>query len=254
MPDQELAQQLANARGQREQKEASPFEAIASLDEAYAIQSLASKTYPSTQIGYKVGATNETVQKMFGSNSPFYGPMFEAEHYTSGHQFELFNGLLGGEAEFAFRVNADFPTNVALTTDDLPELIDTVNIAVELVGRRTRGEGLPTLNAAIADFGANVAFVEGPSIKDWKSLDLAQVAVTARTNGEETNTGTGAAVMGHPLNSLLWMHNSLTAIGSGLKAGDWISTGTCLGVIKAVPQSTVNISFSGCGEVSYQFN
>ena len=128
---------------------------------------------------------------MFGSNSPFYGPMFEAEHYTSGHQFELFNGLLGGEAEFAFRVNADFPTNVALTTDDLPELIDT---------------------------------------------------------------GTGAAVMGHPLNSLLWMHNSLTAIGSGLKAGDWISTGTCLGVIKAVPQSTVNISFSGCGEVSYQFN
>ena len=252
MSDQALAQQLANAREQRIQVDAAPFETIASLDEAYAIQALASTAYPSTQIGYKVGATNEAVQKLFGSDTPFYGPMFESERYAPDAQFDLVTGLLGGEAEFAFKVGTDFPTEPLLNIDALPELIDSLNIAVELVGRRTRGDGLPTLHAAIADFGANVAFIEGPPIDNWTSIDLAQVVVTACTNGEKTNSGTGAAVLGHPLNSLLWLHNSLLDVGSGLKAGDWVSTGTCLGVIKAVPQSTVDISFSGCGEISYQ--
>ena len=253
MSEQTLALKLANARAQRNQTDAAPFEAIASLDKAYATQAQACSAYPSVQIGYKVGATNEGAQKLFGCNSPFYGPMFEAEHHTTGAQFELVTGLLGGEAEFAFKIGSDFPTDRSLNVDALPDLIDSANIAVELVGRRTRGDGLPTLHAAIADFGANVAFIEGPPIDNWRSVNLAQVAVTARTNGEETNAGTGAAVMGHPLNSLLWLHRSLVATGSGLKAGDWVSTGTCLGVIKAEPQSIVEISFTGCGDINYQF-
>lgn len=251
MSAQDLAQQLAIARGKQTQIDVGPYAAITTLDDAYAMQALATKAYSSPRIGYKVGATNEGVQKLFACDAPFYGPMFEAERFAPGHQFEPVPGLLGGEAEFAFRIGSDFPTDQDLGTDDLPDLIASVNIAVELVGRRTLGEGLPPLHAAIADFGANVAFIEGPSLADWRSINLAEVAVSAKTNGEETNNGTGAAVLGHPLNSLLWMHNSLRAIGSGLKAGEWVSTGTCLGVIKAVPGSKVDISFSGCGDISY---
>jgi len=248
----ELAKQLADARGNQSQTDPAPFDAIDSLEDAYQLQALATETYPSRQIGYKVGATNEGAQKLFGCNAPFYGPMFEQELFEPGAELTLRDGILGGEAEFAFVCGSDFPTDKELTTDDLPDLIKSCHIAVEIVGRRTVGKGLPGLNSAVADFGANVAFLPGPAMDNWRSTDLGEVQVTASTNGTETNSGTGAAVLGHPLNSLLWLHNSLVSAGSGLKAGDWVSTGTCLGVIAPVAGS-VDINFSGCGTIGYTF-
>ncbi len=249
----ELAKQLADARASHQQIDPAPYDAIASLDEAYQLQALANDSYPSKRIGYKVGATNEGAQKLFGCDAPFYGPMFEQDRFEPGANLHLNTGVLGGEAEFAFLCDADFPTDRDLSIDDLPDLITSCHIAVEIVGRRTVGKGLPSLHCAVADFGANVAFIEGPAIESWRSMDLTQVKVTATTNGTETNSGTGAAVLGHPLNSLLWMHNSLRANGHGLKAGDWVSTGTCLGVIAPVA-GNVEIEFSDCGKIGYQFS
>jgi len=254
MPDHiQLAQQLADARANKTQVDSTPYDAISSLTEAYELQTAAIACYPSRQSGYKVGATNEGAQKLFNCDAPFYGPMFERDCCEPGAIIELRSGVLGGEAEFAFLCGSDFPTNRNLSVEELPDLVSRCHIAVEIVGRRTEGEGLPSLKAAVADFGVHLMFLEGPEIPDWKTADLAAVQVTAKTNGDETNSGTGAAVLGHPLNSLLWMHNALQANGSGLKAGDWVSTGTCLGVIK--PEvGTVEIEFSGCGTISYTFS
>ncbi len=249
----ELAQQLANARSSQQQIDPTPFDAIPSLDEAYKLQSMATEAYPSKQIGWKVGATNEGAQKLFGCDAPFYGPMFEQELMQPSAELTLADGVLGGEAEFAFVCGTDFPTDKTLSVEDLPALIKSCHIAVEIVGRRTIGKGLPSLNCAVADFGAHVAFIPGDAISNWESMDLATVEVTANTNGEETNSGTGAAVLGHPLNSLLWMHNELVKIGGGLKASDWVSTGTCLGVIAAVAGS-VDIEFTGCGSINYKLS
>ncbi len=252
----ELARLLADARGNNTQTDAAPFDAISSLENAYQLQSLATETYPSKQIGYKVGATSEAAQKLFDCNGPFYGPMFEREKLQPGTTLTLQAGVLGGEAEFAFVCGSDFPTDRDLSTDELPDLIRSCHIAVEIVGRRTVGSGLPGLNSAVADFGANVAFMPAPAIDNWRSIDLGTVQVTAVTNGTETNSGTGAAVLGHPLKSLLWLHNALRSapgnLKSGLKAGDWVSTGTCLGVIAPIA-GTVEIEFDGCGTIGYTF-
>lgn len=249
----DLATQLANARGSQQQIDPKPYDAITSLDDAYKLQALAAEAYPSKQIGWKVGATNEGAQKLFGCDAPFYGPMFEQEVLQPSAELTLRDGVLGGEAEFAFVCGSDFPTDKILSVEDLPALIKSCHIAVEIVGRRTAGKGLPSLNCAVADFGAHVAFIPGPAIDNWKALDLAAVEVKANTNDEETNRGTGAAVLGHPFNSLLWMHNELVKAGSGLKADEWVSTGTCLGVIAAVA-GTVDIEFADCGNISYQFS
>jgi len=249
----ELAQQLANVRGTRQLAALQPFDAIPSLADAYEIQHLATDAYDSPRIGYKVGATNEAVQAMFGCNEPFYGPVFERECYPAGQKINLLNGILGGEAEFAFHCSSDFP-NEELTIESLPQLIASCHIATEIVGRRTLGDGLPPLNTAVADYGANVAFIPGPAIDNWSKRDLASIEVIAKTNGVEPSRGTGAAVLGHLLNSLLWLHNTLRCSGRTLKAQEWVSTGTCLGVIPAVAESQVDIEFIDCGTMSYRFS
>ena len=249
----DLAQQLATARDSKQLIDPTPFDAIASLEDAYQVQSLAAAAYPSKQIGYKVGATNAGVQKLFDCNTPFYGPMFEREVRQPAVELKLHDGVIGGEAEFAFVCGSDFPTDKILSTEELPTLIESCHIAVEIVGRRTLGSGLPGLHSAVADFGVHVAFIPGPAIDNRDPLDLASVEVKAMTNGEETNSGIGGAVLGNPLNSLLWSHNELINSGKALKAGDWVSTGTCLGVIAPVA-GVVNIEFNGCGSIGYQFS
>jgi len=248
-----IAADLAQARVTDKLIGMGPLTQIASLDDAYALQVHLDEAYASERIGYKVGATSEAAQKLFSCDAPFYGPIYARDRHTPGTNFKLRPGLLGGEAEFAFHCKEDLPTDIDLSVNDLPTYIADCHIAVELVGRRTEGDGLPPLNCAVADFGGNFAFLEGPSIDDWTSMDLSKVEVVAKTNGAETNRGTGAAVMGHPLESLLWLHNSLRAKGSGVKAGEWISTGTCLGVIQAA-LGKVDIEFKGCGEISYSLS
>ena len=254
-PMSALAGQLADARATGELIDGTPFESIPSLNDAYHIQQLATEAYDSPRIGYKVGATNEAVQKLFGADSPFYGPMFDSDRYAVNSDIPLAPGILGGEAEFAFVCGEDFPVDQPLSTDALPELIKSCHIAVEIVGRRTHGDGLPSLHAAVADFGANVAFVDGTAIDNWHSINLASIQVTASSGGEQTNSGTGAAVLGHPLNSLLWLHNALRQRAlpqkQSLRRGDWVSTGTCLGVIAATPDASVDVEFEGCGSIRY---
>ncbi len=258
----EVAVTLADARRNNSLVNPDLLNGINNTTDAYAVQEKAIAAFLSTQIGYKVAATNAETQKKFDCNEPFYGPLFENECYQSSTTISIPPGMLGGEAEFAFQIAKDLPTDTSLTIDDLPEFIASANVSVELIGRRTSGAGLPSLFAAIADFGGNSGFVKGRAIEGWQTKDLSAVAVVAKTNGKETNAGNGAAVMGHPLNSLLWLHNRLIDQGKiiqdkianrkGLCAGDWISTGTCLGVIAVVPDSTVEIDFAGCGQVSYE--
>lgn len=249
-----LAQQLADARRNGTQIDPQLLDILHTEAQAYQLQQLVGECYGSPQIGYKVGATNETSQNLFGCDGPFFGPVFERDCHDSGASIKNQEGLLGGEAEFAFVMDRDVPTDKALNTDQLAGYVKTVHLAVELVGRRSKGAGLPSLFAAIADFGGNAGFIRGPAINNWQSVDLAAVTVTAKTNGEQTNQGNGAAVLGHPLNSLLWLHDNLRQQGTGLLKGQWITTGTCLGVIQPVSHSTVDIEFDGCGQISYQLN
>ncbi len=250
----ELAARLAESRREHTQLAPDFLESLNSEAEAYEVQSLLEASYGATRIGYKVGATNETSQKMFDCDGPFYGPVFDTDCHVSGATIDVRDGLLGGEAEFAFVIDRDVPTETPIDAKRISDFIRASHVAVELVGRRTQGEGLPSLFGAIADFGGNADFIRGPAIENWHAIDLASVEVTATVDGAETNAGSGAAVLGHPLNSVAWLHEKLRTRGGGLKAGEWITTGTCLGVIAPVPGSDVHIRFNGCGEVSYRLS
>ncbi len=99
--------------------------------------------------------------------------------------------------------------------------------------------------SVIADNGTDGALVYGDGIEDWRRLDLVATAVTLDINGETVRTGSGANVLGDPLEAFVWLANARSRDGDGLKAGDIHNTGTATsygnaGVITSgscVPQS-----------------
>lgn len=221
---------------------------------AMAVQVAAVSAYGGRQIGYKIGATSQAAQAMVGTNRPFYGPMAARDSFFGGDQVPWMDHYRGVECEFAFTMARDYPgPSEAAGPESLKTAVADCFIALEVVGRRTGGEGMPQFPGIIADFSAHCAFVAGPGVANWAEIDLAGVTVRGLANGAVTNEGSGAAVLGHPLNALAWLAEALVADGGRLKAGDIVTTGTTLGIIKPQPGATITGDFNDLGTVSLIF-
>ena len=110
--------------------------------------------------------------------------------------------------------------------------------------------GAPSL---IADNACNAAWVKGHPVTDWQSIDLAAQIVCVTVNGELLREGSGSNVLGHPLNALEWLVNSLSARGLGLKAGQYVTTGVTTEVYMAERGDRITADFGPVGSVDLTF-
>ena len=72
-------------------------------------------------------------------------------------------------------------------------------------------------------------------------------------NGAEKLSGSGAAVLGHPMNSLVWLANTLCEQGKALKTGDLVSTGVCTDIYHAEPGDHIVADFGTLGSAEVSF-
>ncbi len=221
---------------------------------AMAVQAAAVSAYGGRHIGYKIGATSQAAQRLVGCDGPFYGPMSSSDSHFDGGTVAWMDHYRGVECEFAFTMAQDYPApGEPADAQSIKAAVADCFIALEVVGRRTAGEGMPQFPGIIADFAAHCAFVAGPGVANWAEIDLAEVTVRGSINGEVTNEGSGAAVLGHPLNALAWLAETLAADGGRLHAGDIVSTGTALGIVIPKPGATITGDFGDLGTVSLTF-
>ena len=251
---QEFADAMVEARTTGVQSMLSMPDPAITIDDAMDYQAAVFETYGCKTVGWKVGATNATAQAGFGLNGPFYGPIVEAVVMRSGSDLEKTPCVGAVEPEYAFKMARDYPAaGEAVNAETLAGAVGTVHIAIEVIGRALGHSDFANGIGVTMDFGGNVAFVVGPEVPDWVNQDLAKTPVTALVDGEEVATGNGEPVMGDPINSLLWLAQSLAVEGKSLKAGEWVSTGTCTPPVPAKAGSTITARFGEFGEVSVNF-
>ena len=103
--------------------------------------------------------------------------------------------------------------------------------------------GAPQL---IADCACACWLVVGPAVEaDWRARDLAAHAVAVSVNGAIVARGQGANVLGDPRVALAWIANELCAHGAGLRAGEIVTTGTCVVPVPIAPGDRV---LADCGD------
>jgi 2-keto-4-pentenoate hydratase len=86
------------------------------------------------------------------------------------------------------------------------------------------------------------------------ALDLATAGVTVRVHGEVVTTGSGAAVLGHPLAVMAWLADELPRFGMQLRADDLVTTGVTTDVFEAKQRDEIEAVFDGVGSVSVRFD
>jgi 2-keto-4-pentenoate hydratase len=224
-------------------------------EDGYAIQEAFIELCGHPVAGWKVGATAPASQQMFGVTEPFYGPILAPVVFSSPAELPAADFPMRGiECEFAFRLADDVaPREEPYGVDEVAERVSAPIPAIEIVSPRLDHpirHGAPT---AIADCGVNGGLVLGAATLEWQAIDLATHAVRLLIDGEQKAAGTGALVLGHPLNVLAWFVNRYTARGHTLPAGQIVSTGTTTCLVILEPGHTAVADFGTLGQVSLRF-
>lgn len=224
--------------------------------EGYAIQAHLDTRSASPLVGWKIAATSQAGQSHIGVDGPLAGRLLAEHLYAPGATLPWANNLMGvAEAEFAFRMARDLPPRT--TNYSVAEILDAVaslHPAIEVPDSRFTDFAVVGGPALIADNACAHDFILGPATTvDWRALDLAEHRALGRVAGKMEREGIGRNVLGDPRVALAWLVNELSAHGMTLRAGEVVTTGTCLIPLPILPGDEVTVDFGVLGKLTARF-
>ena len=251
----ELALRLVEARKDLRLIDALPDHLVPpDLATAYAVDEQVADLLGWSPLGWKIAATTQKMQTKLGSPGPIRGRSYRRFAHESSatlHISDLLNPIV--ECEFFVTLGANLPPRDAEWS--LAEIVDAVanvQAGIEIAECRFREDALPGLTGLVADGSATGQYSFGGPISDWRA-GLSGTEVILYVDGVKKQRGTGAEVLGDPMNAVLWLANELRLRGQGLVAGEVISTGSVTGLYWAKAGSTFHVTFGGkaCAEVQF---
>lgn len=215
------------------------------LDDAHAIQEATATHLAESIVGWKVSATPE--------GRVARGALLRSRLHASGSRIAAAAvPLLGVEAEIAFRFDRDLPSRERQYDYEEVAAAVTAIPAIEVVDSRFRGYPNAPLLDRIADCMSNGAFIYGMAQPHWRDVDLETLDVELLIDGQSIVHRAGGHPTKDPLLPAVALVNDLRS-GSGVRAGQIMTTGTYTGLNFAKAGQTVVATFAGFGSVSVHF-
>lgn len=195
------------------------------------------------QIGWKVGLTAKAIQEQFGFHEPVFGCILES--VASGSTLRAADLISPGfESELCLRIGRDLSGNISMA--EARSAVVGLQPALEII--ETRGNFTAQIALALADNAQQKTCVLGNPVP-LADRRLDQVVCKVEMNGEAVAEGTGAAVLGDPLNSVVWLAGTLGKYGRAIRAGDIIMTGSFVRQFPLKGGEKVRVAYAGIGVV-----
>jgi 2-keto-4-pentenoate hydratase len=225
------------------------------LDDAYAIQSIQTERRVADGAvirGHKVGLTSHAMQRQIGVSTPDYGVLMDDMFYLESRQIRTEQFLQPRvEPEIAF-VLARPLRGPGVTIADAVRAVDVVLPSLEIIDSRIADWKIGYFDT-VADNASSGGLVLGSSVRRLHELDLRGMGCVLRKNGHVVGTGAGGAVLGSPLNALVWLANTLGEHGVELREGAVVLPGSITQSVPVESGDTVTCTFAGLGSLTAQF-
>jgi len=129
------------------------------------------------------------------------------------------------------------------------KVVDAVMPAFELIEDRGADYSDLFFLGVMADNAWNAGLVLGQPIIEWQDIDLESAAGEMVINGEPVGGGKGGDALGHPLEALAWLANSLAERGQSLKRDMIVMTGSIVSTKFLDQGDEVSFDIDTLGEV-----
>ena len=193
----------------------------ASIGDAYAIQTIQVASWVAQGqkvVGHKVGLSSPAMQAQMGVDQPDFGhllaDMFQPENCPISIGQYISPQV---EPEVAFVLGRRL-AGPGVTVAEAIRAVDFVLPALEIVDSRIKEWNLSIVDT-IADNASSGGVILGGKPVLLRDVELRHSCVELFVNGETAATGLGGAVLGSPLNALVWLANTLGQRGTALEPG-----------------------------------
>lgn len=219
-----------------------------------AVQTTALEAYDSDFSGYTIVGTSKAARRVLNLTEPIFAPIPAGDRRPGPTRFHLPQGMLGAQCEFVFTIGQTYPEpGQPVTRATAAEAIVACQPAIGLLGRRMQ-PGPDAELTAIADFALHVATIAGPRLDTVDFLALDQSAMSAGINGAVVATAKADALLGHPVDTVVWLARQLMIQGKRLSADDVVATGSCTPILQVLPGQDMTVEFGSVGTVSCSFD
>ncbi len=201
-------------------------------------------------IGFKVAFTSKAMQQAWGVSKPEWGYLTSGMLVPDGGEIDskkLIQPRIEPEIAFILKEDVKGP---GVSPGDILRATEGVLPAIEVVDSRLTGKR--KVEDFIADSSGAARVVLGGSVKSVDGLDLKLVGCVVEI-GEVVATAAGAAALGNPVNSMMFLANALAEVGEYLRAGQVVITGSLVSAIPVKAGDYVRVTFDRIGSVSVKF-
>ena len=210
---------------------------------AYEAQRLTAERLGASVAGWKVADHPQM--------GPVAAPIFSAVSRETGVAWPVTSGL-GVEIEIALVMKRDLPKG-QYSREDIAAAVESFAPGVELVGSRL-AHPQRNLYAFLGDLMVNVGYVMGPLQRPVPDFDLPRHRCLFSIGDRELHN---APCKPPPLDPLAvvaaWLTRADDTLG-GVKAGQYITTGSLCGIIPVSGKGRARAEIEGFGVVEFDLN
>ena len=207
----------------------------------------------STVAGWKIAATSEAGQKHINVEGPIIGRILKSRLLPPGSGITLGDNIMRvAEAEFAFGFTQDLPARAAPYSEaEALAAVGSLHLSIEVPDSRYQDFTKVGAAQLIADTACASWLVLGPAVEAaWRHLDLSAHVVKGYRNGQQVAEGTGKAVLGDPRKALTWFVNEASTYCGGVKAGQFVTTGTCIVPVPITAGDDISADYGVLGAIA----
>jgi 2-oxo-3-hexenedioate decarboxylase len=243
-----IARRLDDA-AQRVQAIAQPEGADAPrLDEAYAVQAAlvaCRLRRGAKRIGMKMGFTSRAKMQQMGLSELIWGRLTSDMVCEEGGAL-AFDRFIHPRIEPEVCYLLRKPLAGVVTLLEALDAVEAVAPALEVIDSRYRDFRF-SLADVIADNASSAGVVIGP----WQrpERDVANLGIVLTIDGRAAQVGTTAAILGHPLRSLVAAARLVAAAGERLEPGSLVMAGGATAAVELRPGAAVSAEFQGLGRI-----
>jgi 2-oxo-3-hexenedioate decarboxylase len=220
------------------------------LTAAYAIQHLSIQrrlTRGERRIGLKMGLTSLAKMRQMGVDQIIWGRLTDVMLLDEGGELNLAGRVHPRvEPEVVFIMKKSLAGRVSAA--EAMAAVEAVAPGVEIIDSRYRNFKF-NLSDVVADNASSSGFVLGAPCP--ATTDVANLGIVMRIDGRPVQIGSSAAILGHPVRSLVAAARMAGEAGETLRPGDIVLAGAATEATQLHPGQHVRTEIHALGTVAF---